>query len=95
MQNATIQNSKPPLSCGTAQSRKLPFKCRMLCVSLATASLLLVIIFSLYYVDYISTEVAIWATVAVFVVAAIYESFLLSLVARYMLNSVNENSEES
>jgi len=83
MQNATIQNTK------------LPFRCRMLCVSLAIASIMLTIIFSLYYVDYISTEVAIWSTVAVFVVAAIYESFLLSLVARYMLNSVYEHPEES
>ena len=83
MQNTTTQNSR------------LPFNCRMLCVSLGGASIMLTLIFSLYYVDYISAEVAIWAAVGVFVMAAIYESFLLSLIARYMLNSVNKNPEES
>jgi hypothetical protein len=77
------------------QSSKLPFNCRMLCVSLAVASFLLAIIISLYYLNYISTEIAMWATVSVFVAAAIYESFLLSLVARYMFKSANESLEES
>ena len=83
MQNTTIQNSK------------LPFKCRVLCVSLAGASLMLILDFSLYYIGYISTEAAIWAAIGVFVVAAIYESFLLSLVAIYMLKRLKEDAEES
>ena len=83
MQNTTTQNSK------------LPFSCRMLCVSLGGASIMLTLIFSLYYVDYISTEVAAWATVGVFVMAAVYESFLLSLVAMYMLKRLKEDAEVS
>ena len=82
MQNATTQNSK------------LPFKCRMLVVSLAGASLMLIIILLLSYMGYISTEVAIYAAVGVFVAAAIYESFLFFLITRHMLNTVNKNSEE-
>jgi len=79
----------------TAQNRKLPFKCRMLCVSLAIASILLTVIVSLYYMNYISMDVAIWATVGVFVAAAVYESFLLSLVVRHMLKSIDDNTEGS
>ena len=79
----------------TNQSSKLPFNCRMLCVSLAVASFLLAVVLSLYYLNYISTEIAMWATVGVFVAAAIYESFLLSLVARYMFKSVGENPGKS
>lgn len=65
----------------------------MLCVSLAGATALLLIIFLLYYATYISMEVAIWASLGVFVIAAFYELFLLSLVARFMLKSVHRNSE--
>jgi hypothetical protein len=53
------------------------------------------VIISLYYMGYISSEAALWAAAGVFVMAAIYESFLLFLITRYMLNKVNENSEES
>lgn len=78
----------------TTQNRKLPFNCRMLCVSLVVASVLLAVIISLYIVNYISMEVAIWATVGVFVAAAIYESFLLSLVAKYMFKSIEKYPEK-
>lgn len=81
MQNSTRKNST------------LPFSCPMLCVSLVGATVLLMVIFTLYYAAYISMEVAIWASVGVFVVAAFYELFLLSLVARFMLKSVHENPE--
>lgn len=77
------------------QSSNLPFGGRMLCVSVVGGSLLLMLIISLYYMDYISSEAALWAAAGVFVMAAIYESFLLFLITRYMLNKVNENSEES
>lgn len=83
MQNTTTQNSK------------LPFKCRMLCVSLAGASLILTLIFLLHYMNYLSTETAIWAAAGVFIVAAIYESFLVSIVTRHMINRLNENTKES
>lgn len=83
MQNTTTQNSK------------LPFRCRMLCVSLVVGSLMLALIILLHYMGYISGEAALWAAAGVLVMAAIYESFLLFLITRYMLNSVNENSEES
>lgn len=81
MQNSTRKNST------------LPFSCPMLCVSLVGATVLLLVIFLLYYAAYISMEVAIWASVAVFVAAAFYELFLLSLVARFMLKSVHKNSD--
>jgi hypothetical protein len=83
MQNTTTQNSK------------LPFKCRMVCVSLVGGSLILTLIIFFYYMGYISPEAALWAAASVFVMAAIYESFLLFLLTRHMLNRVNENSEES
>ncbi len=79
----------------TTQSSKLPFKCRMVCVSLIGGTLILMLIIFLYYMDFISPEAALWAAAGVFVMAAIYESFLLSLIAKYMLNSVNKNPEES
>lgn len=80
MQDSTYKNSR------------LPFSCPMLCVSLAGATALLLIIFLLYYATYIPMEVAIWASLGVFVIAAFYELFLLSLVARFMLKSVHKNS---
>lgn len=83
MKNATIQN------------RKLPFKCRMLCVSLVGGSLILALVFLLYYMGYIAAEAAIWIATGVFIVAAIYESFLLTLIARYMVNSVKEDPGEA
>ena len=83
MQSAMVKNSK------------LPFKCRMVCVSLVGGSLALALIYILYYMGYISTEAALWATAGVFIVVALYEAFLLSLITRHMLNSLNENSEES
>ncbi len=64
---------------------KLPFKCRMLCLSLSGGVLLLIIDYLLYRMGYISMEVAIWAATGVFIAAAIYESFLISLVTRHML----------
>ena len=82
MQNATTQNSK------------LPFKCRMLCVSLVGGSLMLVLVFLLYYMEYISIEVAGWAAAGIFVAAAIYETFLLTLVTRHMLKWDNDDSVE-
>lgn len=57
----------------------------MLCLSLAGATVLLVAIFALYQAGLMSMVVAVWAAVAVFVIAAIYEIFLLSLVLRHML----------
>ncbi len=76
----------------TATEKKaLPFKCRMLCISLAGASLLLVLIFLLYYMGYISTVIAIWAAAGIFIVAAIYESYLLSVVTRCMLKRLNDD----
>ncbi len=72
---------------------KLPFKSRMLVVSLACASLLLTLILLLFHANYISTELAIWASIGVFIGAALYESFLFSLITRHMLNKINKNSD--
>ncbi len=79
----------------TTNKSKLPFKCRALCVSLIGASLLLILDFLLYYTGYISTEAAIWVATGVFVLAAIYESFLLSLVAKHMLDRLKEDASTS
>ena len=83
MQNTTTKNSKPP------------FNCYMLCVSLIGASVMLILIFLFYFMDLISTEVAMWASVSVFFLAAIYEIYLVSLVTRHMIKSVNEKSSSS
>ncbi len=72
----------------TTQNKRLPFRCPMLCVSLAIASLLLIIIISLYSMHYISSEVAMWATFSVFLMAAIYESALVFTLVRHMINTV-------
>ncbi len=72
-------------------SNKLPFKCRALCVSLAGASLLLIVDFLLYSLGYLSTEVAIWVATAVFLLAAIYESFLLSVITKHMIKKLNQD----
>ncbi len=76
----------------TTQKSKLPFKCRALCVSLAGASALLIVDYLLYYIGYISAEAAIWVAIGVFVLAAIYESFLLSLIAKHMLKQIISRS---
>lgn len=73
----------------TAHRHKLPFKSRLLSLSLAGATLLLIIIYLLRRMDYLSTEVAIWAAVGVFIAAAIYESFMFSLITRHMMKGLN------
>jgi len=70
----------------------LPFRCPMLCVSLASASLMLVAIISLYSMDYISSNVAMWATFSVFLLAAVYESALVFTLVRHMINKVPKGS---
>lgn len=72
------------------KSRELPFKCRMLCVSLVVGTLAVAFIFLLFYVGLISVEVALWTAIGVFFAAAIYESLLLSLIVRHMLNRTRE-----
>ena len=74
---------------------KLPFKCRMTCLSLVGGSLVLAIIYIVFYMGYISAVAALWAAGGVFVLAALYESCLLSLIARQMLNKLNKNSDTS
>ncbi len=76
------------------QKETLPFKCRMLCISLAGASLLLILIFLLNYLDYISTVTAIWAATGVLITAAIYESYLLSVVTKFMLDRLNTDPKK-
>ncbi len=76
-------------------NNKLPFKCRALCVSLAGASLMLIFDFLLHYIGYISTETAMWTAAGIFLVAATYESFLLSLIVKYMLNSLKVDSKKA
>jgi len=74
----------------TIQNNDLPFKCRMVCVSLVFGSLILVLIWSLNYMGFISIESAIWASMVVFIAAAIYESFLLTSITKHMMNSISK-----
>jgi hypothetical protein len=78
MQNTCTDNSQ------------LPFKCRMVCVSLIGGSMTLVFIFLIYYMGYISIEAALWVSMGAFIILAIYESFLLSLIARHMIKEINK-----
>ena len=79
----------------TAKNSNLPFKCHMVCVSLVGGTLLIALIYIVYYLGYISIEAAMWAGGGVFIAAAIYETFLMSLITKYMLNRVDENRDES
>ncbi len=76
----------------TTQNKKLPYSCIVLCVSLGGASLMLVLIYSLYSMGYFSAETAIWAAISVFIVAATYESFLVSIMTRHMINRLSKES---
>jgi len=66
----------------------------MVCVSLVGGTLLIALIYIIYYLGYITIEAAMWAAGGVFVAAAIYETFLMSLITRHMLKSVNGMSEK-
>jgi len=68
------------------ENSEIPFKCRMICVSLIGGSLTLAFIFFIYYLEYISIETAIWVSMSVFIILAIYESILFSLLTRHMIN---------
>ncbi len=83
MQKNTIQNSK------------LPFRCRMVCVSLVGGSLLLVFVFLLFYINLITIEAALWTAMVIFISIAIYESILLSLITRCMINGINKSPENT
>ncbi len=50
--------------------------------SLAVALLMLAPIFLLYYMGYISTGVTAWTTLGVFVLAVIYDDFLLCIIKK-------------
>jgi len=63
----------------------------MVCVSLVGGSLLLAFVFLLFYIDFISIEVALWVAAVIFVSIAIYESILLSLITRCMINGINKS----
>jgi hypothetical protein len=67
----------------------------MVCVSLVGGTLLIAVIYIFYYLGYISIQTAMWAGGGVFVAAAIYETFLMSLITRHMLNRINGNSGHS
>lgn len=73
------------------KNSEIPFKCRMICVSLIGGSLILTFVFFIYYLEYISIETAIWVSAGVFIILAIYESILFSLLTRHMINMVNKD----
>ncbi|MCW9015119.1 MAG: hypothetical protein OQL06_15235 [Gammaproteobacteria bacterium] len=77
-----------------AKKTNLPFNCRMLCVSLIGGSLALVIIFLFFYMDYISIEVAIGISMGLFVMLGLYESFLVSLVARRLFKDMDKKIKQ-
>jgi uncharacterized RDD family membrane protein YckC len=70
----------------------LPFKCRMLCVSLIGGSVVLAVIFLIYYLGAISIETAIGISFGVFILLALYESFLLSLITGHMIKGMSKPS---
>jgi biotin transporter BioY len=69
----------------------LPYKSCMLCVSLVVGTTAIAFIYLLFSAGYISIDAAIWTAIGVFIAAAIYESVLLSLIVKHMLNRVREN----
>ena len=83
-----------PNTCKCKKYNNLPYKCRMICVSLIGGSLTLAFIFFIYYLEYISIETAIWISAGVFILLAIYESVLFSLLTRHMINMVNKNTDK-
>jgi len=74
------------------KNSSLPFKCRMLCVSLIGGSLVLAVIFLIYYLGAITIETAIGISFAVFILLALYESFLLSLITGHMIKGMSKPS---
>lgn len=86
MQNTTTQNSK------------LPFSCSILCVSLASLAIVVLIltpVLSLYRMGYISTEVTVWVATGIFVVAAIFGSYMLFLITRYERDACHDDDSTS
>lgn len=71
------------------KNSKLPFKGCMVCVSPVGGTLLMVLIYIVYCMVYTSIDAAMWVAGGVFCMAAIYETFLMSLITRHMLNRVN------
>jgi len=74
-------------------SRHLPYKCRWVCVSLIGGSLTMALIFYISYLGYISIETAIWVSMGFFIIIAIYESFLIFSLTRFMSREINKNTE--
>lgn len=70
----------------STQNKGLPYRFTMLCISLVGASILIIFVLLLYKMDYISSVVAMWATVSIFFVAAIYESSLAFILVSQMVN---------
>ncbi len=79
----------------TKKKSKLPFNSYLLCVSLVSASILLILIFLLHFMSLISTKIAIWASICVFLLAATYEIFLVSLLTKFIFRSINKKPNNS
>ncbi|TVO70039.1 hypothetical protein [Sedimenticola selenatireducens] len=73
------------------RTSKLPYSYHMLWVSLAVSLVILTPIYLLHHSGYLSTEVTVWITMGVILAAAIYESFLLYLLTRHMLNKTSDH----
>lgn len=72
------------------ENNLLPFRCRMACVSLIGGSLVLLLIILIYKLGYIPIEAAVWTSIGVFTLLAIYECYLVSLIAMQMIKGINE-----
>ncbi len=72
---------------------ELPFKCRWVCVSLIGGSIILAFVFYLFHAGYITIDTAIWVSMGVFILIAIYESFLFFSLTKFMGNKVTKNTE--
>lgn len=78
----------------STQSSKLPFHCHMLWISLLGATFILAIIYELAQNQYISGDTAIWSAVWVFTAAAVYETFLFSLITRHMMKKLDTQADQ-
>jgi len=75
------------------KNSQLPYKVRMVCVTLIGGSLTLAIIFIIYYMGFITAETAIWVSMVAFILFAVYESMLFTLITRHMINDLNKKTK--
>ncbi|MCW8883997.1 MAG: hypothetical protein OQK12_01925 [Motiliproteus sp.] len=71
--------------------RTLPVGWGMIVLTLVIGVAILVPLYMLYNAGYISTNLTIWITCAVFIFAAVYESYLFYVLTKTMLNRMDRD----